>query len=188
MYLLSKLRCVNWFCRTLGGSWWIRRCHVPGCVCRNWHTGACQCGVSTGLFDIQQISVNGIETRIHSVVSPQRVEFLEQIPLVVQKHGIRALRVDEHGAMDNRVIRVPSGSVVEIQGSHADGLDVQAQIRLWIHPQQGEQQRELQQLLPIQLLYAQHVAAPHELNLAKTESSTDFDTLDRFVTLAHCPY
>lgn len=118
----------------------------------------------------------GIEARIHSVVSAQRVELLEQIPLVVEKHGIRILRVDEHRAVDNRVVRVPSGAVVEIQGSHADGLDVEAQVGLGIHAQQGEQQRELQQLLPIEFLYAQHLGRlSHELSThAKAEFCRDF--------------
>lgn len=157
LYLLSKLRCADWFSRTLAGSGWIGGCHVPGGVRRNWHAGALHCRISTGLFDIQQIGVYGVETRIHSVVSAQGVELLEQVPLVVEEHGVRILGVDVHRAVDNRVVRVPSGSIVEVEGSHADGLDVQAQVGLRIHAQQGEQQRELQQLLPVQFLYAQHL-------------------------------
>jgi len=55
----------------------------------------------------------------------------------------------EHGTMDDGVIGVPTGSIVKIQGAHTDSLNVQAQIGLWIHAQQGEQQRQLQQLLPV---------------------------------------
>lgn len=83
--------------------------------------------------------------------------------------------------MNDRVIRMPAGSIVEIQGADADGLDIQAQIGLRIHAQQGQQQRQLQQLLPVEFLDAQHLPSLGT-QIISTNEESESRAVQRFVT------